>query len=38
MEKAIQTFSEAEVAGGKGSSDVDDLFVDDVGMHAGIPL
>ncbi|KAB2608488.1 hypothetical protein D8674_011656 [Pyrus ussuriensis x Pyrus communis] len=35
VEKAIQTLSKDEVAGGKGSDDVEDMFVDNVGMHIG---
>lgn len=32
MEKAIRTFFEA--GGGKDNDNVEDMFVDDVGMHA----
>lgn len=37
MEKAIQTLSKDEAAGGIGSDDVEDMFVDNVDMHVGVP-
>ncbi|KAB2608432.1 hypothetical protein D8674_011600 [Pyrus ussuriensis x Pyrus communis] len=33
VEKAIQTLSKDEAAGGIGSDDVEDMFVDNVDMH-----
>ncbi|KAM2542989.1 hypothetical protein TB2_022357 [Malus domestica] len=38
VEKVIRTISEAEAVVGKGSGDVEDMFVNDVGMHAGVPM